>query len=135
VTTDLWGDIPEPEAEKTPFAILTEQASLLQEKTKGLLKGRVTRIIKEGSGQLCYMLEIVAPKLDNYSFGVLIISYDIDTIYPVTLECLVTYEDKDEDDIFTCESEEEFLSLLGNILSSKEVKKVIQRLLLHIESS
>lgn len=130
---DLWGEIPEPGKEKTPFAILHEQASLLQKKTK-LLRGRLRRVkYKEDSGHLCYMLEIVAPKLD-YSFGVLIISYDIDAIYPVKVEPLIRFEDGERDKwaSFLCASKDAFLKGLKEILGSNEVKKVIQRLLAHI---
>ncbi len=102
MTMDLWGEIPEPGKERTPFAILQEQASLLQEKT-GLLLGRVRRV-REDSEHLCHMLEIVAPKLDNYAFGVVAISYDIDMLYPVRVESLVRHE-KDDWGKFVCDSE------------------------------
>ena len=154
MTIDLWGDIPEPGKEKTPFTILWEQASLLQKKTK-FLQGRVRRVKKSSTGvkrqreivrgpfienleaadrEISYMLDIVAPKLD-YSFGVLMISYDIDKIYPVEIEPLVRCDDGEHDylrDNFSCMSEDDFLDGLEDILASDEVKKVIQRLLAHI---
>jgi len=130
---DLWGEIiPESGKEKTPFTILQHQASLLKKKTEHL-RGHVKRI-KGNLGELSYMLEIVAPKLDNYSFGVLIISYEINMIYPVKLEPLVKPDgdDYDEWEPFKCGSEDEFLGDLKMILGSEEVRKVIQRLLSHI---
>ncbi|MDM8551512.1 hypothetical protein QUF72_15605 [Desulfobacterales bacterium HSG2] len=155
MTIDLWGEIPEPGKEKTPFTILWEQASLLQKKTK-FLQGRVRNVActvkikkrsellspeyessdanRTGQKNLCYILEIVVPRLDNYSFGVLIISYNIDTIYPVDIEPLVIPDDDEYDywESFSCATEANFLEGLKEILGSNEVKKVIQRLLAHI---
>ncbi len=80
----------------------------------------------EGSECFFYLLEISVPALDGYSFGVLIIYYEIMTIYPVNTINLV-HDQNDES-----ETEEQFVNVLGHILSSDEVRKVIQRLLSQI---
>jgi len=116
-----------PENERTPFTILQEQATILGEQTNDKLQGRVRRVRREdGSECFFYLLEILVPALDNYSFGVFIIYYKIMTIYPVNIIDLV------HDQNYESETEDQFVDVLGQILSSGEVRKVIQRLLSQI---
>ncbi|MDM8551511.1 hypothetical protein QUF72_15600 [Desulfobacterales bacterium HSG2] len=124
VKKSLWGDIPLPENERTPFTILQEQAEILGEQTNDKLQGRVRRVRREDRSEcFFYLLEISVPALDGYSFGVLIIYYKIMTIYPVSIIDLV------HDQNYEFETEDQFVDMLGQILSSDEVRKVIQRLL------
>lgn len=123
---DLWGENPQPEIPK-PVEILMEQASFLEKKTENQLKGHVLSTARpRGSESFNYLLEIVVPALDDYSFGVLRTSFELIPIYPVDVEDLA--HDKE----YTCNDEDHLIDVLKRILSSDEVRKVIQRLLWQI---
>ncbi len=129
---DLWGTLPEMEEIRTPYTVLLEQASLLEEKTNSLLIGRVERYLSpddpsvpQQQGEL--ELLIVAPELDDYSYVVLSITYPVATLYPVTVE----YGNEDDKSII-CHSEQELLRALKRILSSEKTRRVIANLLAQI---
>jgi hypothetical protein len=129
---DLWGTLPAMEEIRTPYTVLLEQALLLEEKTDGLLIGRVERYlppddpsVPQPEGEL--ELLIVAPELDDYSYVVLSITYPVATLYPVTVE----YDNKDDKSII-CHSEKELLPALKKILSSEKTRRVIANLLAQI---
>jgi len=75
--------IPDADAIKTPMTILKEQASLLKQKTNGLLEGAV-RIHRQELEDQIAVLEIVAPVLGNYSIGIVQIKYGLH-FYPVRI--------------------------------------------------
>ena len=117
---NLWGDLSELERVVTPKEILLEQASLLTEATKGVLVGQVSN--NSIYGKFAYDLEVSVPALNNYTYTILTIQHQIE-LYPVriiTNGFVLSTE---------CGSEKEFISALTDILSSKEVKFVLSRLL------
>ncbi len=116
----LWGDLSDLERVVTPREILSEQANLLTQATKGVLVGQVSN--NNISDGFSYDLEVRVPCLNNYSYTILTVQHKID-LYPVSI---VT----NGGGRYThCASEEQFISALTNILSSKEVKLVLSRLL------
>lgn len=125
---NLWGDLPLEDNIRTPYVILKEQASLLTEATNGLLIGTVSRrkySMKSQDGLEC-ILEIKVPSINNYSIAIVAIWYPI-TLYPSIITSLVT-DDKEKE----CHTEEEMDQVLGKILSSKGVKRIISGLLTEV---
>lgn len=128
---DLWGEIPSHETIRTPYTILKEQASLLTQKTNGLLIGEVSRDQKYNVSkqrEIQVTLLIKAPSLNNYTYWVLEVGHPIE-LYPLSVKDLAGTNPQ-----LDCSSEEEFEQALGNILSSKEVKRVISALLAEIHA-
>jgi hypothetical protein len=142
---DLWGDLPSAETIRTPYTILKEQASILTEKTKGLLLGEVKlspqieyinrfgELVdqeKQQSQLFVAFLRIQVPSLNNYTYSVVKIQYPIPQLYPVLVTSLASAEDRECD----CANEAEFENFLGKILSSSDVKRVISTLLAQIHA-
>jgi hypothetical protein len=134
MTKNLWGELPKTAMVKTPYAILLEQAAILRDMTNGLLSGDVKRIQTEFDEQgsmgerFKVKLLVVAPALANYSYTVVVITYPVSTLYPVTVN--PSYEDK----YVKCDSEEEFLQTLEQVLSSGKTLKVVANLLAQIQA-
>jgi hypothetical protein len=128
---DLWGEIPSHETIRTPYTILKEQASLLTQKTNGLLIGEVSRDQKYNVSkqrEIQVTLLIKAPSLNNYTYWVLEVEHPIQ-LYPLSVQDLAG-----TNPLLDCSSEEEFEQALGNILSSQEIKRVISALLAEIHA-
>jgi len=77
---DLWGDLPNVDDIRTPYAILLEQATLLTKKTRGMLTGSVSRT--QDGVSFVNRLGITAPALNNYAYSVCAIQHEI-ALYPV----------------------------------------------------
>lgn len=154
---NLWGELPNAEAIRTPYTILKEQGSILSKITHGLLIGEVVQYQKDKLFVL--ILRIKAPSLNNYTYSVVEVQYSI-KLYPVFVKNLASDSFKELDSWeanklmggirtkstaeylgwlenqgdSTCSSEEEFENALGEILSSPEVKQVISALLAQIHA-
>ena len=117
---DLWpGDLTVDVL--SPLAILRAQASLLEQKTKGLLRAEVTTNVVEKK-DVQHQFDIVAPALNKYRYRVLVASHKPDLVYPVVIRW--------SPDAYEIEySESELLHALGNILSSVSVRSVIDSLI------
>ena len=124
---NLWGDLPVEETIRTPYVMLKEQANLLTEATNGLLIGEVCKYTTPNNLIACY-LEIKAPSIDNYTITILELSYDA-TIFPVSIIGIYSYKSGIE-----CNTEEELETMLGKILSSQEVRRIIASLLSEIRA-
>ncbi len=107
--------------------MLREQASILGELTEKLLEGRVIQLSPQSPEILTYSLTIIAPSLNNYSVGVVLISHKM-TLYPVFLVNLAGGGKQ------SCGSEPEFEVALEKILGSEQVKKLVESLLAQIRS-
>jgi hypothetical protein len=123
---NLWGDLSQTDTLRTPFIILKEQAAMLAQQTKGLLIGDVQRL-QQGTSNLL-SLRIVAPSLGNYRYAVAQVTHDAQ-LYPLTIKSLA-----DERFVKECDAEAEFEIALGEVLSSREVRKVIAALLSDIHA-
>lgn len=120
MTNNMWGDLEDIEIVRTPTTILRGQAETLKKVTNGLLEGE-TDVRTRTAGRFYIDLDIVVPNLENYTYTVLTVRHGI-LIYP--LEIVKTVDGQD----YECNNEEEFIEALGNILSSKEMRKVISAL-------
>ena len=136
---DLWPkDISEISI-KSPVAILREQASLLGQKTKGLVTAEVKSVsfntvdyepslIGETDEVFTYGFFISAPSL-NYASRLFVIMHGIN-LYPVTV--IPDIDVIAEGDV-TATSEEEFLEILKIFLGSEKTKQIISSLLAQVD--
>ena len=137
---NLWGEIVAETKLKLPVTILNEQATILGEVTNRILEAVVESTVPSKKGLLSYGLFIVAPALNNYKYNVLDIEHDIVFAYPVSVYDVVGPSDVldiDESDAekVVCNSEEEFLQKLGQLLSSEQVHKIIESLIAQSKAS
>ncbi len=123
--TDLWGELPKAAEIRTPHAILLEQANALQDKTEGLLVGRVTR--ETLKGEFVSSLSIVAPSLNNYSYSVASISYPVQ-FYPLRAVSHTT------GDWANLPNEMTYIAWLQAELTSEHVRKVVAGLRAEIQA-
>lgn len=114
---NLWGDII-PQKEKSPVEILEEQARILAQITDNLLSGDV--ITKVSSDRVMASLYINCDSI-NYSFELLSISHQRDSMYPVIIESSRIG--------VRCDTEEKFISNLETIFQEKETKRTFKSLM------
>jgi hypothetical protein len=141
--TDFWGEIV-PAQERTPLAILREQASLLGTKTKNLVEATVDTSVSP-NGQFIHRFTLVVPSLSSYKYELFRIQHGV-VSYPisVTSEVLAmpTIRElqtaplifgevlaRDLTRYRQLETEQEFVDWLRGKLSSPETKKIIANLL------
>jgi hypothetical protein len=145
---DLWPNDIAFTGVKAPVSILKEQASLLGEKTKNLLKAEVrlsepdlldTQSVMEkmfGLRQFYYAFYFVAPTLNNYRYKLFTISHGIQ-LYPVqiNIDDDIKFEvlGKNTDGIITASSEEEFIEILKKVFNASKTKKIMQSILAQTE--
>ena len=80
--TDFWGDIAS-EGQRTPLAILREQASLLGTKTKNLVEATVDTSV-DARGRFVHRFTLVVPSLSSYKYELFRIEHGV-AIYPITV--------------------------------------------------
>lgn len=118
---NLWGDFDEMELVTSPKTHLREQARLLSDITSGYLEGEV-EIAERRDEQIEVQLLIVAPLLNDYRYTVLVAKYSPAAVYPAELIDTTSNEAHD------CATESEFVDVLGKVLSSPGVRKVVSSL-------
>lgn len=141
--TDLWGDDFVNVSVKAPVVILREQASLLGQKTKGLILGKVSANRTDSSDRLSYSFSLVVPTLDNYNYGLFSINHPVTELYPV----LFNFDTEIADAVppsqkipnlhtpfwtASAASEIEFENILSQILKSEKTRKVLSSLLAQV---
>ena len=114
---DYWGEIL-PAQERTPLAILREQASLLGTKTKNLVEATVDTSVTP-DGQFVHRFTLVVPALSSYKYELFRIEHGV-AIYPIHTS---------EPPALGLETEQEFTDWLHRKLSSAETKRIIANLL------
>jgi hypothetical protein len=117
---NLWGDLSALEIVRTPKDILKEQASFLTKATEGVLVGNVDEM--DANGDFRYDLDVQVPSLNDYTYTLLSITHGID-LYPVRVSARAAGLTE------TCDDEKDFEAVLRKVLSSKEVKLILSRLL------
>jgi len=122
---NLWGDFSDLKKLKTPKAILREQAALLTNLTKGLLQGGVRETQK---GEVFLVnLYVVVQSLNNYTYNVLQVYHEL-KFYPLSID------DYTRGKSWQCSDENDFIRTIIAILSSPELRNVIQGLISQAES-
>ena len=117
---NLWGDLSDLEIVRTPKDILKEQADFLTRATEGVLVGNVGEI--DVRGDFRYDFDVIVPSVNNYTLTLLSIQYGLQ-LYPVRVSGRAIRVTE------TCDDEKEFEAVLTKVLSSKEVKLILSRLL------
>jgi uncharacterized membrane protein YdfJ with MMPL/SSD domain len=143
--TDFWGELV-PAQERTPLAILREQASLLGTKTKNLVEATVDTSVTP-NGRFAHRFTLVVPSLSNYKYELFRIEHGVAS-YPITVasEVLSAQSGPGLTDQVAAsalrsrllvtgslnpqlETEQEFVDWLRHKLSSDETKRIIANLL------
>lgn len=142
---NLWPDFKNID-ENSPKVILEEQARYLSKVTSNILYGEVSKparfnishfsrndlpnsTLSIGSippinpNNINYSLYIVAPRLLDYRYELLSISYDPVAYYPLMAK------DSFESPIKTLYSESDFISYLSSLFNNQQVSRVISKLL------
>ena len=120
-TQDLWPvDIATTEL-RSPVAILREQATLLADKTEGLIVGNVRTVTL--AEQLQHTFMFVAPALSHCTFDLFNFTHG-PSLYPVDAS-------NQEGKVIRIESEEEFMNFLRDLFSSERTKQIIHSLIAH----
>ena len=126
-TQNLWGNIDIDRELPDPVRVLQQQASLLEDLTGGELEGRIRRRMSHSldeGGAFRVSLAILAPYLENYSVDIIDATYP-PPVYPIMLVNMITMEQH------VCNSEDQFIEKLGDILRSKRVQDYISALIAH----
>lgn len=124
MSDDLWGDLPGAATLVHPKSVLNEQATILAQKTSGLLTGDVrvqTSHVKEGDTRIDF--SIVCPPLQNYRFDVLRGYYNMIEVYPIHVTGVGLSRD------IKAGSAEEFKEAVAQIFRSDRVRTAIAALL------
>lgn len=133
--TDFWGEIV-PAQERTPLAILREQAALLGTKTKNLVEATVDTSVTP-DGQFVHRFTLVVPALSSYRFELFRIEHGV-AIYPITVALEVPSAQLSRGPVNLLvppslsphlQTEQEFVDWLHRKLSSAETKRIIANLL------
>jgi len=115
---NLWPDFTSDEIVRSPKTILREQASFLGQRTKNILTGNISTGTYRG--QFSHNFQIVAPKLNNYTY----------TLFTIVDENIFGFPCKfQSENSFSIKTEEELLERLRVIFSSDDTKKVINSLI------
>lgn len=125
-TLDLWPNDIAVSDEITPVSILREQASLLGQKTKNLVQGKVELLSGKG-GTFLYGFYLVAPALDHYKYRLLSIQYPIEH-YPVT----INFEAGNR--VLTANDYNEFVAKLGDVLVDEKTRSIVRSLVSQSQS-
>lgn len=121
--SDLW---PEEFGELDvipPLTILREQADAITAKTKQRIRGQVTQMTDRiGRWDFTYVFDLVAPFLDEYTYGLFRISHDL-VMYPVLVSGNMLREEQ------LCPNSDDFIETLREVFASDDTKRVIKALL------
>ena len=117
---NMWGKLDDLEPIKTPTLILKEQGTLLFNATNGVLFGKT--ILETAGDKFFITFDIIAQYLNEYRYTLLTVRHGLD-VYPLKVG------DKVHNVEYSCETEERFVEIVEHILSSTEVRKIIQTLI------
>lgn len=121
---NLWGTLPSAAEIATPTKILKEQAVLLQNGTKGVLKGTVT--VSQEAGSFEIELAIVAPLIDYYRYVALVATHSLD-MYPVVVA--PGWDRDNASEKIDCHTQAQFEDAIAHVLSSERIRRVVASLL------
>ena len=143
-THDLWPDVVDVTSVVPPVIVLKEQASLLGERTKGLVRAEVEST-EQAAEQIekylddvlpvesrvvySHTLYLVAPALDNYRYSLLSVTHDF-LPYP----CDARFHPRQEDDFPRhIPNPMELVEWLAHRLRRTETVRLIQALIARVQ--
>jgi hypothetical protein len=122
MTNDLWPDNIADSHLTTPVTVLKEQAALLGEKTRQLVKGEV---VTQATGNLfVHYFYIVAPTL-SYKFELFTLSHGVN-FYPLVMRYL--------NNTTSLRSESDFKDKLKEIFAAQHTVNVVHSILAQVRS-
>lgn len=119
-TENLWPAI-ELKGAVSPKSILAEQANILGEMTNNILKANTVRVQTDEANMIKFKFQIIAPTLNNYTFDLFTIEYNVLKLYPINF---ITSVDRSSEQ----KNEEEFKNKVSDILKSELTQKIIKAL-------
>jgi hypothetical protein len=123
---DLWPkQLAAKPAQKSPAAILKEQAALLGRRVNNLIEGQVTTKPDRTGTKFEHIFKIVVPTLDFYQYPLFSVSHGVGEFYPLDVTAYGVPAQK--------QSEDEFVAWLRAVFASSETKRIIGMLLAMIE--
>lgn len=122
-TESLWPAIT-LEGATTPKSILAEQANILAEMTKNVLKAYIVRVETEKTDTIKFKFQIIAPVLNNYTYDLFYVRYNLLQIYPIELEVY----SKIIVEIREVSNEKDFKENIQSIFSAPKTIQVIKAL-------
>lgn len=134
MSTDLWGFKDEKDLQKNtadmPDTILKEQIALLGEKTNFVLYGKpvfIKVMSQDIEFKVATIFNVVVPSLDDYEKTILIMYSNPEANYPIAITVNSSYEEDREWFVpkYTCNTKEEFINAIREILSSTEVMETV----------
>jgi hypothetical protein len=132
---NLWPTDLAPTVERTPLAILKEQAAQLGAQTKNLLEGRVdteTSPVPLGQDRsFFHTLNVVAPALGNYTYRLLGVRHSLE-LYPLNATFYGSPSGQPRTERLS--SEADFIEYLRTVFASDETRRVIGALLAQVQS-
>ena len=124
ITPNLWPKFEE-KAIVTPLSILRDQGSYLNRLTKNIITAKIeseTGSFKDVHSNEAYFMHVfclVAPFVGNYRYQLFKVVHNID-LFPLA----IYFEDRE----LKCQTQDEFLKVLGEILNSPRTQKVLSNL-------
>jgi len=138
--TDLWPDeLPTTVTPDSPVRILKEQAALLGKKTRGIVQASL-RTSGEGSEApkpFVYNFYITCPTLSYYYkiFSVAMGFEPYPASFRIDSDILKEISPGTGEGVsLSAKSEQEFVSILGDILQAEKTKKIVASLMLHAQA-
>lgn len=122
---DLWPAYFGETDVNPPVVILREQGAFLGQQLKNRIKGSVKST--DSGEKLRHDFYIVVPPLGNYHYRLFAVQHDIG-FYPLVIS---QYKDMNE---IKCQTEEEFVAALRDVLNSEWTHRVIACLAAQIEA-
>jgi hypothetical protein len=116
---DLWPDFQAPEAINSPVFLLKEQASQLQQKTRGLVLAHLSPAATP-DGSFWVGFELYSPALGPYGYRLFDVTYPTQ-FFPVTLTAA--------DGPKTAQNLDQFKTLLESVLRSARTKQIVEAIM------
>ena len=127
-TPDLWPkELAAKPAQKSPVAILREQAAMLGRRVNNLIEGQVTTRPDRIHDGFEHIFKIVVPTLDFYEYPLFSVSHGVDKFYPLEVTAYGVPA--------RLTSEDDFVAWLRAVFASSETKRIIGTLLAMLEQS
>jgi hypothetical protein len=125
---DLWPDQFRT-AERSPIAILREQGTTLNRKTRGVIRGSVRKGLGSRGSILnpqvvAYVLTLEVPALADYKMDLLTIEFNLVVPYPITYRDAFGAEG-------LCQDEPEFVAALRQTFNNDNALQLISNLIAH----
>jgi hypothetical protein len=132
---DLWPEELGNTSDIAPIAILKTQASLLGQKTRGLVTGKIQKFRFEDEdnddrSRMLHSFSLVAPAIGNYRVDLFYMESHLEELYPITI---VVYPRSTEALTIKhkIETESALHEILKKIFSASETLKVIRSIVAH----